>query len=252
MEKNLNVTVTFMSMFSVNILILNLTMKILREFYHYFNENACRWVTAEQEPCNSASNSTNELIETTNNISETSSATNTRTTTNSVLSTTSATTLSSITDETPIEMHQETAEIELPHSDGQNGDQSQFYSANSPFCEQPGSDWICLNGTQSLSLCVKRCQNGDISQKVCICENRSCSWFHKGHKCSLNSMSNPDVAPAMITPAMVPDPMENLSITGNLPFDNISSSESANDLVTLIHEINVSNTGYINVNLHLK
>ena len=133
-------------------------------------------------------------------------------------------------------------------TDDQSVDQSHLDVAEeavSPSCEAPGSDWICSNDKQNRSLCLKRCQNGDTDEKVCICENQSCSWYHKGDQCSMNSMSNPDVAPDV-------ESMNNLNIPGNLPFDSISSSESANDLVSLIHEINVSNIGYINVNLHLK
>ena len=112
-------------------------------------------------------------------------------------------------------------------------------------CEAHGSDWICSNGRQNRSLCLKRCQNGEIDEAVCICEQQSCSWYHKGNQCSTNSMNTPDVAPAV-------ESMNNFNMPGNSPFDNISSSESANDLVSLIQEINVSNIGYINVNLHLK
>ena len=117
----------------------------------------------------------------------------------------------------------------------------------SPSCEAPGIDWICSNGTQNLSICLIRCQNGDTDEKICICEKQSCSWYQKGNQCSMNSISTPEVVPLMDA-----ESMNNLSIPGNSPLDNISSLESANDLVSLINEINVSNIGYINVNLHLK
>ena len=140
--------------------------------------------------------------------------------------------------------------VEVVTADGQTVDQSHLDIAEeavSPSCEAPGSDWICSNDKQNRSLCLKRCQNGDTDEKVCICENQSCSWYHKGDQCSMNSMSNPymDSNPDV-------ESMNNLNIPGNLLFDSMSSSESAIDLVSLIHEINVSNIGYINVNLHLK
>ena len=141
-----------------------------------------------------------------------------------------------------IELHDpDIGEAVVDFADGQSG---QYDVVSS--CEKLDSDWLCSNGTQSLSLCLKSCVNGDTEQSICMCQESSCSWYQKTNKCAISTDGHPPS-----TTAIMESPNE-INSPGNSPFENISSSESKNGLMSLIHEINLSNSGSINVNFNLK
>ena len=213
---------------------------------------------------------TTSTTTTSTTISTTTSSTSTTTTTTNsstlTTTTTASSTIRSTTNQTAIliEIHDIDAagdDIEVDLDDDHSGDNGvAIEHVDRQSCEILDSDWICSNQTQNLSLCFKSCSNGDTEQKRCICEKSSCSWYHKGNKCPTPSSSDL-INPAELTlPINMPteDMNEELPMTnepnqpGNLPYDNISSSQPTNDLMSLVHAINVANSGFINVNLNLR
>ena len=204
---------------------------------------------------------------TTTTTTSTTTSTTTTTTTTTTSTTTPATTTSttSLIDQTAIliEMHDsDIAEAVVDFVDGHSGDDAQNQSADigSQSCDSLNTGWACSNGSQNLSLCFKSCSNGDTEQKRCICIKGSCTWYQKGSQCTNPSIpldtpiGNPDWTLPMNLPTMTGElPTTNESnLSGNLPLENISNSVPNDNLMSLVHQINLANTGYINVNFQLR
>ena len=206
----------------------------MRKFFHVFDESACRWVKTEQEPCLEQSSVISSTI-----LSE-------AIVTTTIPETTSLTTSESYTSTT------QTA-ILIEDEDDDNG------KPVADSCVILDSDWICSNGQNNLSSCFKICSNNAIDHKRCTCKDGACSWDQNGSQCeiktptvpNLASPTNSDVTNDVLSTidqsnSPIADP------SGNSRLSNISSLASKTDFSSLIHQINLNNSGNINVNFQLR
>ena len=223
-------------------------------FFHYFNESACRWVEAKQAPCIYV---TDSLVPITSLSSTATSPvkTTTATTTSTVITTASSSTTSS---ENQIAILIETndvdtspVDLEIDLDDDSSGDNvAGIVPLDRQFCETLEPDWICSNGNENLSLCFKNCPNGDTEQKRCKCKESTCSWHEKGNKCKIQMIPVQNFHSSLNTGHYIATNDQSPTIdalnpsSGNLPF-------TTKDLMSLIHQINLTNSGYINVNLNI-
>ena len=235
-----------------------ITVDHFSTFFHYFNESACRWVEAKQEPCITV---TDSLIPITS-LSSTSTTSveilTTTATTTSTVTTTAASIASTTSSENQIailetnDVDNSPVNIEIHLGDGSGGDDVVgIVPLDRQFCETLEPDWICSNDNENLSLCFKNCSNGDTEQKRCKCKESTCSWHEKGNKCKIQNIPVQNFPSSLMTghftatDNQLPTTDEFYPSSGNLPF-------TTNDLMSLIHQINLTNSGYINVNLNLR
>ena len=232
-----------------------ITVNNFSSVVHYYSEKACRWVTAQQEPCNAAGDSSSTILKTESIALTTSTSATPPPTTTKTIATKPIETTTSSNPTPPTASTSEPDEtavlIESNGDDIAGAQQNSTENSDAFSCETLESDWICSNGAQNHSLCLKDCSNTDTEQKICMCKESSCSWYHNGEKCSISNVG--DSVSTTKTPSSVEmESTNDLSPTENSPSENISSPESKNDLKSLIHELHVTNTGNINVNFNMK
>ena len=219
---------------------------------HYYNEKACTWVTAQQEPCDTAVDSPSTISETHSTATTTSPSTTSPPTATTTIATKSAETMTSTDAPLLTTSTSEPIQTAVLENNGDNiaGENSDVFS-----CETLESDWICSNGAQNHSLCSKDCSNADTEQKICMCKESTCSWYHNTEKCSISNVED-SVTTTKAPSSADNESMTELSPTENSPSENFQSNiaiqKSENNLMSLIHEVQVSNYGNINVNFNMK
>ena len=169
------------------------------------------------------------------------------------------------------------------HDDDET-DHNVTYDLHQDSCEILNSDWICSNGPINLSLCFRICSDDAIEHKRCICKDGSCSWYQKGNSCTtettpVQNWTSPMNLDTVNTASSTMDQtfmdhavmgqtlmdqttmdqttMEQTNLptedsSGNSDFANFPSLDSKTDLMSLINQLNVANSGNINVNFQLK
>ena len=247
-----------------------------RSFFIYFNEEACHWVKAEQEPCTESADQSlsstilpSAIASTTATASATTTKTPTTATSKAITTTRITTSTTSFINQTAILIENQdgdTAETVIDHVDGHSDDQndnttdhSVSYDPHRDSCEILNSDWICSNGPINLSLCFKICSDETTEHKRCICKEGSCSWYQKGNQCTMETVPVPNLTASMNSNAIndassMTDPADSTTqnSSGNFDFANFPSLDSKSDLMSLIRQINVNSSGSINVSFQLR
>ena len=237
-------------------------LKLFSKFFHVFDESACRWVKTEQKPCNDQSIPISSTISPIAIAPTKMTAIANLTTSTTFTTTTSSTTTTTSTTKTSILIEVEddaTGESAVDLDDGHSNDHTDNktdhsvpYESHHDSCVILDSDWVCSDGQNNRSLCFKICSNDAIDHKRCICKDGTCSWHENGNQCKVKTTPVPNLTSSIDQSAMHQSQFSVEDPSANLGLAQFSSLDSKTDLMSLIHQINLSNSGNINVSFQLR